>query len=208
VPLYVAESAFTHDLARRTVADWGRGRTRPRPAPVRVLPALAPETVAELESRHVLAQLAARGAVAGPDCALVLAAHGTLLDPPRGLETGRAATEAVRDGIQRRLAPHFGTIVNGWLNHARGGRWTEPTVAAALAQVARAGYRRAVYFPFGFLADNAESQLEGRVWLRTQPGIEAVHLPCLNESSELAAALAEQLAGSESAARSAGAPAP
>jgi protoheme ferro-lyase len=60
--------------------------------------------------------------------------------------------------------------------------------------VAGAGFRRVVYFPFGFSADNAESQLEGRVWLRTQPGLEAVHLPCLNASPELAAAQARALA--------------
>jgi protoheme ferro-lyase len=60
----------------------------------------------------------------------------------------------------------------------------------ALRHVADAGYRRAVYFPYGFLADNAETELEGRIALRKQPRIEALQLPCLNDSPRLMSALA------------------
>ena len=193
VPMYVAESSFTHGLSRLTVAGWLRGVGARRTAPVRVLGALDAEVLAELEARHVEAQLGERGIAAGPEWALVLAAHGTLLDPPPGVETGRVETERVCAALRRRLAPRFGRVVNGWLNHARGGRWTEPTVEEALREVAEAGFRRVVYFPYGFSADNAESQLEGRVWLRTQPGLEAAHLPCLNAAPEWAAAQARAL---------------
>ena len=31
-------------------------------------------------------------------------------------------------------------IVNGWLNHTRGGRWTEPPINEALRQVAEGGF--------------------------------------------------------------------
>ena len=58
--------------------------------------------------------------------ALVLAAHGTLVEPPRPIDTGLAATESLRTAIAARLTPHFGVVANGWLNHTRGGRWTEP----------------------------------------------------------------------------------
>jgi protoheme ferro-lyase len=197
LPMYVADSAFTHGLSRLTVAEWLRRAAPRRPAPVRVLGALDAETLGELEARHVAAQLAGRQIETGPEWALVLAAHGTLLDPPVGIETGRGGTEAVCAALARRLAPRFGRVVNGWLNHARGGRWTEPTVAEALRQVAEAGFRKVVYFPFGFSADNAESQLEGRVWLRAQPGLQAVHLPCLNDAPALAATLARALAKAE-----------
>ena len=67
----------------------------------------------------------------------------------------------------------------------------------ALAQVAGAGFRKAVYFPFGFLADNAETELEGRVALRKQPRLEALHLPCLNDSPRLIGALGDALVGAE-----------
>ena len=83
--------------------------------------------------------------------------------------------------------------MNGWLNHTRGGRWTEPPIEAGLAQVQAAGYSRVVYFPYGFLADNAESELEGRMALATVADLEARHLPCLNDSPALMEILAQQL---------------
>ena len=83
--------------------------------------------------------------------------------------------------------------MNGWLNHTRGGRWTEPPIEAALARVQAAGFSRVVYFPYGFLADNAESELEGRIALSTVADLEARHLPCLNDSPGLMAILAQQI---------------
>ena len=63
------------------------------------------------------------------------------------------------------------------------------------AKVVAAGFKRVVYFPYGFLADNAESQLEGRIALRTRPELESWHLPCLNESPLLIEALARSVTG-------------
>jgi ferrochelatase len=179
VPMYVADSAFTHEISRRTIEAWTRGRA-PRSAPVQVLPALDEEQLAKLMAAHVREKLTDRGIATGKDWALVLAAHGTLLEPQRPIETGREATERICAAIARRLKPDYGLIVNGWLNHTMGGRWTEPPADVALKQVAEAGYRRVVYFPYGFLADNAESELEGRQVLRTQGWAEVVHLPCVN----------------------------
>jgi protoheme ferro-lyase len=194
VPMYVADSAFAHEIARVTVARWGRRFAAGRPAPVRVLGPLDEETFAELSAAHVAREVAARG-TGGADWALVLAAHGTLLEPPRPIETGRAATERIAAAVGRRLAGRFGMIQNAWLNHVYGGRWTEPPVEEALRKVADAGFRRVVYYPFGFSADNAESELEGRIALRGEPRLEAVHLPCLNTAPEFLAALARQVVG-------------
>jgi protoheme ferro-lyase len=194
LPMYVADSAFTHQISRDSVARWAAMRRRPRGAPVRVMPPLEGTTFAALSADHVLAEADARAAT-GPEWALVLAAHGTLLDPPRPIETGRVATEQVAEGIAARLADRFGKVQLGWLNHVYGGRWTEPPVEEALRRVAAAGYRRVVYFPFGFSADNAESQLEGRIALRAQPGLESVHLPCLNAAPAYLEALARQVVG-------------
>jgi protoheme ferro-lyase len=192
VPLYVAESAFTHEITRATVAEWCRSSPR-RTAPVGVLPAMDEATLAELSVRHVRRQVAEAGWEAGPDCALVLAAHGTLLSPPRPMETGREATERIGRRIAGGLAGEYGAIFLGWLNHVYGGRWTEPSVEEALGQAVQGGFRRAVYYPYGFLADNAESELEGRVALRARPDLRAIHLPCLNGSAEALAALARQV---------------
>ena len=190
VPMYAADSAFTHALSRTTAAAHQRtsGRTRP----VHVAGALDAETLAELSAAHVLDETPA-GEWRGPDVALVLAAHGTVLDPPTPIDTGLAATETLRRAIASRLAPQFGTVVNGWLNHTRGGRWTDPPIEEALAHVVDGGFTRIVYYPYGFLADNAESELEGRVALQALSGVESLHLPCLNESAALVEALARQV---------------
>jgi protoheme ferro-lyase len=193
-PLYAADSAFTHALSRETVR-----RMASRPAPVQVLPALDGGTLAALSADHVLDH--ADDEWRGTDVALVLAAHGTLVEPPRPIDTGLAATETLRAAIAGRLRPHFGVVVHGWLNHTRGGRWTDPPIDAALEHVAAAGYRRVVYYPYGFLADNAESELEGRMALAAQPGLTTRHLPCLNDAPRLIAALVHQVrdaAGSQS----------
>jgi protoheme ferro-lyase len=184
LPMYVAESEFTHDIARGQVAALG-------PRGARVTPGLDAEVLGAISARHILAELARRGVTPGADWALVLAAHGTLVDPPRPMNTGWAATEAVADAIARRLGPCFGRVQRGWLNHTVGGTWTSPAADVAVRELVAAGFRRLVYFPYGFLADNAESQLEGRVLLAAQPGLAQVeHLPCLNAHAGLAEALA------------------
>jgi protoheme ferro-lyase len=192
LPMYVADSAFTHEIARRTLADWRRGAGASRAAPVRVLPPLEEGDFAALSARYVGRQVESRG-IGGPDWALVMAAHGTLLEPKKPIETGRGATECVAAGIAQRLESRFGMVIKGWLNHVYGGRWTEPPIEEALKQVAEAGFKKLVYYPYGFSADNAESQLEGRIALRTQPQIEAVHLPCVNADAEFLQALARMV---------------
>jgi protoheme ferro-lyase len=184
VPLYAAESAFTHALSREAVEG--------RPGPLFVLSALSPQLLAQASAAHVLALTNLEREWRGPNVALVLAAHGTVLEPPKPLDTGREATEALAAAIAARVAGSFGLIVNGWLNHTRGGRWTEPPIEQALARVKAAGYSRVVYYPYGFLADNAESELEGRMAL-VNAGLEARHLPCLNDSPVLLELLARQL---------------
>jgi protoheme ferro-lyase len=184
VPLYAADSAFTHALSREAVAG--------RSGPVFVLGALSPQLLAQASAAHVQALTNLEREWRGPKVALVLAAHGTVLDPPKPLNTGRASTEALAAAIASRLSGSFGMVVNGWLNHTRGGRWTEPPIDQALEQVKAAGYSRVVYYPYGFLADNAESELEGRLFLKNA-GVEAKHLPCLNESPVLLELLARQL---------------
>ena len=192
MPMYVADSAFTHEIARGTVTRWARRFPGGRPAPLRILPPLDERLFAEISARHVAREADARGA-RGKDWALVLAAHGTLLEPPRPIETGRGATECIAAGIALGLADRFGMVQTAWLNHVYGGRWTEPPVDEALRRVAEAGFRRVVYYPFGFSADNAESELEGRIALRGEPRLAAVHLPCLNTAPEFLGALARQV---------------
>jgi protoheme ferro-lyase len=181
LPMYLADSAFTHALARIKLA---------RIKQVSVVPALDADTLADLSAAHVEAELTARGFAAGPDTALLLSAHGTLVAPPKPIATGRLETTAVAEGIARRLAPRFGRVLWGWLNHVMGGEWTSPAADVAFRMLLADGYKRIVYFPYGFLADNAESQLEGKIVLKAAPaGVTTLHLPCLNASPALAEAL-------------------
>ncbi len=191
LPMYLADSAFTHALARTKVAPFAAaGRD------VAVAPALSADVLAELSSAHVLQSLAAQGFAIGPDTALLLAAHGTLVDPPKPIATGRVETTAVASGIADRLAPHFGRVLWGWLNHTMGGEWTSPPADEGFRMLLEGGYKRIVYFPYGFLADNAESQLEGKIVLnQAPPGVATIHLPCLNASPGLAEELARSVLG-------------
>jgi len=198
LPMYVADSAFTHEISRATLRDWKRGARRS--TPVTVMPPLDEETFADISARHVTRHLDQRG-IGGTDWALVLAAHGTLLEPPRPMETGRAFTERLRESIGRRLAPRLGGVFGGWLNHTRGGRWTEPPIEETLRGVATAGFKKLVYYPYGFSADNAESELEGRVFMRAHEWESAVHLPCLNADPGLMTAFARQVIAAHPAER-------
>ncbi len=194
VPMYATDSAFTHALSRGAAAATARGARGTRgTAPVVVLGALDHQELADVSARHVLEQLEPEPEWRGDNVALVLAAHGTVLNPPRPIDTGLAATEALRQGIVDRLSGHFGLVTNGWLNHTRGGPWTAPAIEDALEDVAARGYSRVVYYPYGFLADNAESELEGRLALAAGHPFTSRHLPCLNDSPRLLGALVRQI---------------
>ena len=192
-PIYAADSSFTHELSRQAVI--AEAAQRPRDIPVRVLPALDIDLLADISAQHVLQ--ATGDAVAQLDTALVLAAHGTLLEPTRRIDTGRCPTERLYGAIRQRVSSHFGLILNGWLNHTRGGRWTEPPIEQTLQRVSEAGFTKVVYYPYGFLADNAESQLEGWLAAAARPELSVRFLPCLNESMDLASAIAVQIIWAE-----------
>lgn len=189
VPMYAADSAFTHALTRASIEHLNAQR----PAPVTVLEPIDVETLITISVNHVVRQINGDG-IAAASSALVLAAHGTLLAPEKPIETGREATEQLCAGIQDNLSGRFGMIANGWLNHSRGGKWTDPPIEQTLQRVKDAGYRDVVYYPYGFLADNAESQLEGKLAAAAQPGLNVRFVPCLNGSTELADVIASQVA--------------
>jgi protoheme ferro-lyase len=188
VPMFTAESGFTHDLSRQS-ADFLDAR---RPAPITVLPAIDADVQAAISANHVMHMLNA-----GPErdeaTALVLAARGMRLGRSRGGETGRDAMERLCQGISKRLAGHFGMVASGWLNHGRGSGWTFPPIEETLRRVSEAGFREVAYYPYGFLADNAESQLEGQVAAAARPELHVRFVPCLNGSFELADAIAKKI---------------
>ncbi len=188
VPMYAADSSFTHDLSRTTVRNLNQGRT----AQTIVLPAIDIDLLASVSANHVMHALGSDTATTS-NAALVLAAHGTLLKPSKPIETGLLATEMLRCRIEQRLSSCFGIVVNGWLNHTRGGQWTDPPIEEALKRVSDAGFRDVVYYPYGFLADNAESQLEGQLAAAGRPELKVRFVQCLNGSPDLAQVIASQV---------------
>lgn len=194
LPMYAADSDFTHALARSALA--AHLALHPRTAAARVLDPIDPDELAQVSATHVLESLKDDSAWLGAGVALVLAAHGTLVAPSKPMQTGLAETTCLCDTLTSLLAPEFRTLSRGWLNHTRGGRWTEPAMPVALRTLATEGVQRVVYFPYGFLADNAESQLEGRLLARDEPTLNIRFLPCLNDSSGLADALARMVLNS------------
>lgn len=186
VPMYAADSAFTHALSRTTIEDFAPRR------PAVVLPPIDVDRLAAVSAHHVMHNMNSADD-RNPETALVLAAHGTLVTPAKPIDTGLAATEQLRLGIENRLAPAFGMVQNGWLNHSRGGKWTDPPIEEALKRVHDAGYRDVVYYPYGFLADNAETQLEGQLAVQAFPDLRVRFIPCLNGSIELAELIASQV---------------
>jgi protoheme ferro-lyase len=189
VPMYAADSAFTHALSRTTVEQLDARR----PAPIIVLPPIDVDRLAEVSAHHIMHNMASEDD-RNPATALILAAHGTLLKPAKPIDTGLEATERLRIGIEERLSASFGMVQNGWLNHSRGGKWTDPPIEEALKKVSDAGYRDIVYYPYGFLADNAETQLEGQLAAAAFPNLRVRFIPCLNGSFELAELIASQVA--------------
>ena len=188
VPMYAADSAFTHALTRESI----RHLDKKRAAPIIVLEPIDVDTLIKISVDHVMHTIA-EDKLMPATSALVLAAHGTLIEPDKPIQTGRAATEKLCAGIRDSLSNAFGMIANGWLNHSRGGKWTEPPIEETLKRVSDAGYRDVIYYPYGFLADNAESQLEGKIAAAGQSGLRVRFVPCLNGSHELAEVIASQV---------------
>ena len=188
VPMYAADSAFTHELTRASIEDLDAGRS----APIVVLPAIDAAALTRISADHVMRSIA-ESRTNPKTSALVLAAHGTLLKPQKPIATGLEATERLCAGIRDSLSNCFGMIANGWLNHSRGGKWTDPPIEETLRQVSDAGFRDVIYYPYGFLADNAESQLEGRLAAEAFPQLRVRFVPCLNGSMELAEVIASQV---------------
>jgi hypothetical protein len=157
-----------------------------------VLPALDEELLADLSARFIALKLEESQA-GGPDWALVLAAHGTLVAPPRPMETGREPPSACapRSAAGWAIASAACSAAGSTTRAAAAGpsrRWRRRSIASPTP-----GFRNVLYFPYGFLADNAESELEGRVFLRAHPWRSVVHLPCLNAEPELLSALARHV---------------
>lgn len=202
VPMYMGTGDFTCGLTQSAlaVALARRGWDPARVSMCRLTdPAPWLDRVAEVSASYVVRACAARGlALPDPSWALCLAAHGSVQTPAPGVDNGVAAFGELVWRIAARLGGDggvFGRVRNGWLNHTRGGRWTEPSVARLLPRLRAAGFQKLVYYSWGFTTSNAESALEGQLVLDAMddPFDEVVYLPCLDDDPEFVALLADRI---------------
>ena len=197
LPLYLAESDFTTGVSRTDLASYHRrhnGRHGlPRPAYVDGFgfdERLA-KIVADFVWRHCVD--------AGWDeekcrnAALVLGAHGTLQYPPEGINSGAKETLYFFGLLRKHLLARFRTIRIGWLNHTLGGKWTFPAADETAQECWDQGIREVVYFPFGFLGDNNESQNEGKQALAEFEWNDMLYLPCPNEDDAFCEYMADRV---------------
>lgn len=196
VPLYVPYSAFTAEISLLDYKKFQAHHNDSLP-PVRYVlfrPCL--EELADLMTQYVKRKL--------EECnldeqktkkqGLLLGCHGTVITPPRGIkDTGYQDTYSLYQRLEARLAPLFKKTSIGWLNHRVGGEWTSPTLEDAIKIMLEDGIEQFVYFPYGFLADNAESQLEGKAVFEDL-GIESYHhLDCINDDPAFMDFLAKRI---------------
>lgn len=186
LPMYLAISDFTSGISQRDFQQFQQQNGRLLPEAKTVTFRKCHLEISRIQAEFIRQQIQALGW--SPDrcrqAGLLLGCHGTVMTPPPGIaDAGYCDTKQAYDNLERELQSEFQSVAIGWLNHRLGGEWTSPTLEASARAMLEGGIREFVYFPFGFLADNAETQLEGRVALRNL-GIESYcHLPCVNDDA-------------------------
>jgi protoheme ferro-lyase len=199
VPMYVDDGDFTHGMTRLALEDASR-RVPGWDGSCLEFCGITDDgwggRCAEALASFCLEKARERGIeTPASDWAILLAAHGTVVSPLPGVDTGLDRFTSILNALKRSLRPHFGLVRIGWLNHTRGGTWTSPAVEDALALIQARGYRNLAYFPWGFTTDNAETALEGRMFIEeTDPPFERVeHLPCINTDDRLIDLVADRV---------------
>lgn len=121
---------------------------------------------------------------------LVLVIHGTIVrnrkgNPPSvftGLDETMAFFGMMREAVMGDPRNLFDEVKLGCLNHKRGGEWTPETVERALAGFKDEGYESVAMFPFGYFADNSETDYEAKKMLDAS-GLPLSHyIPCINNT--------------------------
>ncbi|MCF8216424.1 MAG: ferrochelatase [Chlorobium sp.] len=200
VPMIPVESAFSCGVACRMIADqFGDSRY----STIRLLNKLwkDPE-LHRIYLDHLFAGIDASLTTEGAGkTGLVLVIHGTLVrdragNPPR-VFTGLDETGLFFDMMKQRIVSDsrncFADIRQGCMNHSAGGEWTSETVQKALAEFREEGIENVVMFPYGFFADNSETEYEARKELGRSGFAKVQYIRCINESTDFACWLADRI---------------
>lgn len=198
VPMIPVESAFSCGVACRMIADqFGNMRY----SGIRLLNKLWKEPeLHRIYLDHLFANVDHSMTSSGRT-GLVLVIHGTLVrdragNPPR-VFTGLDETGLFFDMMKQRIMADprncFADIRQGCMNHSAGGEWTTETVQKALAAFHEEGIENVVMFPYGFFADNSETEYEAQKELLRSGFRRSQYVRCINDSSVFACWLAGRI---------------
>jgi len=193
VPMIPVESAFSCGIACQMVVDrYGESSF----SQVRVLSKLwSDERLHHLYANYLFGQIAPtllQGKKNGGRIGLVLVIHGTLVKDLAGnqptLFTGLAETMAFFSMMQQCIMSDpeniFTKVQQGCINHSRGGEWTSGTIEKALAEFKAEGYDGVVMFPYGFFADNSETEYDACKQLQEAAFPLSQYVRCINDTPE------------------------
>ena len=191
VPMIPVESAFSCGVACQMAIDT---HGEALPGKVRVMHGLWKyEELHRIYLNHLFGSLLPDMALAGGrKPALVLVIHGTIVrnrkgNPPAvftGLEETYAFFRIIRERVLADPRNVFGEVKLGCLNHSRGGEWTPDTVEKALGELHTQAVDSVVMFPFGYFADNSETDYEAKRQLDASGFARTQYIPCINESPD------------------------
>lgn len=201
VPMIPVESAFSCGVACRMVEEaYGNERY----GSVRLMNRFwSDEALHTIYLDHLFAELERAGFVHSEEkLGLVLVIHGTLVrdragNPPK-VFTGLDETGRFFEMMKRRIMADprnpFSDIRQGCMNHSAGGEWTSESVEKALLEFRREGCGGVVMFPYGFFADNSETEYEARRLLESAGFPRTHYVRCINDSPAFAGWLAGKVA--------------
>lgn len=191
LPLIPVESAFSCGVACQMILDACKDSMF---GMVRVISRMwKDERLQRLFTDYLFGELdlAVKG-IRGGKTGLVLVIHGTLVtdsegNPPK-VFTGLEETLEFFRQMKQRIMEHPGNIFHdvrlGSINHSRGGVWMEDSIDKALDGFRNEGYQGVVMFPFGFFADNSETEHDSKRKL-DEAGFPVVqYVRCVNDSPE------------------------
>ncbi|AOS83971.1 ferrochelatase [Chlorobaculum limnaeum] len=202
VPMFPVESAFSCGPACQMVIDhFGENHL----GALRVVRGLwKDEALHRLYLDHLFASLPSgwKGSESKGKQGLVLVIHGTIVKNRRGekpsvftgLEETMEFFRVMREKIMADPRNAFGEVKLGCLNHSRGGEWTPETVERALEEFAAEGTGSVAMFPFGYFADNSETDYEAKKMLERSSAGRKHYIPCINDSPAFAEWLASRIA--------------
>ncbi len=199
VPMIPVESAFSCGIACQIVTDIYNDHKFEN---VRLLNKLwQDEALHRIYADYLFQKVDKAYVNKGNKIGLVLVIHGTLVrdragNPPRvftGLNETGEFFEMMKQRIMEDPRNIFHDVKQGCMNHTAGGEWTAETVQKAFEEFKSENYDSVVMFPYGFFADNSETEYEARTLLEKSTFSYKQYIRCINGFRPFAEWLAERI---------------